>query len=644
MFGSLRRIAHPQFGPVSCRTAVQRHYAVNFAKPPASNKGRDKYSHLNDNSIGIRGGVSSVKLSEVKQQNVTNPKKKPGYGDPTKLAFVLRNIEKRVSDGTLLFEDVSLSCYYGAKIGILGLNGAGKSSLMKIIAGVDDDYEGEVEYPMGLKVGYLAQEPVLDESKTVRENVLDGLPEQSAILFEYYELKEKEEAGELEPQMKARLDRVTQIVTDQKLLDLEWRIEIAMTSLRCPPPDSSVTHLSGGEKRRVALTRLLISAPEILLLDEPTNHLDAEAVAWLESYLGQYKGTVIAVTHDRYFLDNIAGWILEVEGGKCYPFEGNYSSWLLNKQTRLDQEKKREKVLKKHIEEELSWIQKSPKGRQSKNRARLTKYDELREQFKKREYEPGSIVIPQGPRLGEQVIELISVSKSVQTEDGPRVLFQDVNFRLKPGAIVCIIGPNGAGKTTFLKLLAGEEEPDSGEINIGQTVKLGYSSQSRDTLNPYNSVYEEISGGEHELQIGGRVVAMRSYVASFMFSGSGQQKYVSDLSGGERNRVHIAKMLKSDVNVLLLDEPTNDIDVEVLRSLEEGLLNYTGCAVVVSHDRWFLDRIATHILSFEKGSDPVLFEGTYSEYEREMKRKAEAAGTTQQTRTLFRSITKAQVR
>jgi len=551
----------------------------------------------------------------------------------------MRGIEKRTPDGTVLFEDVSLSCFYGAKIGILGLNGAGKSSLIKIIAGVDDNFEGELDFPSKLKMGYLAQEPHLDDRKTVRENVLDGLPEKSAILFEYYQLLEKEEEGPLEPQMKARLNHLTDIVNEDKLLDLEWQVEIAMTALRCPPPDSAVTHLSGGERRRVALTRLLISHPEVLLLDEPTNHLDAESVAWLEIFLSKYKGTVIAITHDRYFLDNIAGWILEVEGGKCYPFEGNYSNWLLYKQNRLDQDKRKEKVLKKHIEEELSWISKSPKGRQAKNRARLTKYDELRQQFKKRDYEPGSIVIPQGPRLGDQVIEMVSVSKSILTPEGSRrMLFEDVNFKLKPGAIVCVIGPNGVGKTTFLKLLAGEEQPDTGEIHIGQTVRLGYSSQSRDSLNPYNSVYEEISGGEHELMIGGRVVSMRSYVASFMFSGNGQQKYVSDLSGGERNRVHIAKMLRSDVNVLLLDEPTNDIDVEVLRSLEEGLIEYTGCAVIVSHDRWFLDRVATHILAFEAGRPPKLFEGSYSDYERQTKKNAEASGLPK--KTLFRGLTK----
>lgn len=604
--------------------------------PPPVKPGRNKYAHLTESNENIRGGMDAARLQEQHKENQerkTSGKKKPGYGDPSKLVFIMRDIGKTLPDHTVLFEGVNLSCFAGAKIGVLGLNGCGKSSLIKIIAGIDDDYEGEIEFPQKPQIGYLAQEPELDDDKDVKGNILDGVPEKAAKLQEYYRLKELVEADDFdeeeEPHILESYQEIAEEVEEEKLTDLEWQIERAMNALRCPPANSDVSKLSGGERRRVALVRLLISAPEVLLLDEPTNHLDAESVGWLEQFLFKYKGTVIAITHDRYFLDNVAGWILEVEGGRCYPFEGNYSSWLLAKQTRLNMDKKREKVLKKHLEEELEWIKKSPKGRQAKSKARIGKYEELRKQQKLREYEPGTIVIPAGARLGAETIILKGVTKSIPSIEAnapDRLLIDNFHFNLGRGDIVGIVGPNGVGKTTLLKMIAGEEKPDEGEVKIGNTVRIGYASQSRGKLNPYNTVYDEIAGPLHEIQMGDKMVSMRTFVAAFQFTGPAQQKYVSDLSGGERNRVHLAKMLTEDANILLLDEPTNDIDIEVLRSLENGLMDYPGCAIIVSHDRWFLDRVVTHIIAFEGDGKLVHFLGNYSEYELDRKARCISAG------------------
>eukprot|EP01125_Pyxidicula_operculata_P010712 TRINITY_DN3528_c0_g1_i2.p1 TRINITY_DN3528_c0_g1~~TRINITY_DN3528_c0_g1_i2.p1 ORF type:complete len:535 (-),score=144.06 TRINITY_DN3528_c0_g1_i2:97-1701(-) len=510
-----------------------------------------------------------------------------------------------------------------AKIGILGMNGAGKSCFMKILAGEDDDYDGDVTFAKGIKVGYLAQEPALDEDKNVRENILDGIGDEITTLDRYYELKNEVQKNPT-PQIIEELKAVEAEVKEKKLLEFEWQVDRAIAALRCPPGDSSVTHLSGGEKRRVALARLLISKPDLLLLDEPTNHLDAASVAWLEKFLAQYKGTVLAITHDRYFLDNVAGWILEIEGGKMHPFQGNYSSWLIAKQARLELEKRKEQVLGRQLKEEMEWVQKSPKGRQAKNRARVERYEELRKSYKTKKYEPGAIVIPPGPRLGGEVINVENLTKTlVDTDDdgneSVRTLFKDLNFKIAAGAIVGIIGPNGSGKTTLLKVLAGVSQPDSGDIKVGQTVKIGFASQGRDGLNPNNTVYQEIAQSDHELVVGDSTISLRQYIAFFNFKSGSQDKLVGDLSGGERNRVHLAKMLKSNVNVLLLDEPTNDIDIEVLRSLEQAIAEFPGCVIVVSHDRWFLDRIATHILAFHDNNEVVFHEGNYSSYEREYK-------------------------
>jgi ATP-binding cassette ChvD family protein len=609
----------------------------SVSKNPAPVKpGRNKYAHLTESNENVRGGMDAARLQEQHKENQQQKgtvKKKPGYGDPSKLVFIMRDIGKTLQDNTVLFEGVNLSCFSGAKIGVLGLNGCGKSSLMKIIAGVDEDYEGEIEFPQKPKIGYLAQEPELDEEKDVKGNILDGVPDKAEKLHEYYRLKELVESEDFDAEDQAHIleqyEELAEEVEEEKLTDLEWQIERAMNALRCPPAHSDVSKLSGGERRRVALVRLLISAPDILLLDEPTNHLDAESVAWLEHFLFRYKGSVIAITHDRYFLDNVAGWILEVEGGRCIPFEGNYSSWLLSKQMRLNMEKKREKVLKKHLEEELEWIKKSPKGRQAKSKARIGKYEELRDQQKNREYEPGTIVIPAGARLGAETITLKNISKSIPASENDgvdRLLINNFNFALGRGDIVGIVGPNGVGKTTLLKMIAGEEKPDQGEVKIGNTVRIGYASQSRGKLNPYNTVYDEIAGTQNEIQMGDKMVSMRTYVAAFQFTGGAQQKYVSDLSGGERNRVHLAKMLTEDANILLLDEPTNDIDIEVLRSLENGLMDYPGCAIIVSHDRWFLDRVVTHIIAFEGEGRVVSFVGNYSEYEQDRKSRSAAEG------------------
>eukprot|EP01124_Arcella_intermedia_P030038 TRINITY_DN6481_c0_g1_i1.p1 TRINITY_DN6481_c0_g1~~TRINITY_DN6481_c0_g1_i1.p1 ORF type:complete len:655 (+),score=129.97 TRINITY_DN6481_c0_g1_i1:94-2058(+) len=622
---SLQTLNHTFINEYRCErfyAKSQREEKVKRNKYAQDEEGERKY--------GVKGGGPADKEKSEKRL--------AGHGDPSRTVLTIRDLTKVLPDGRVLFEDVSLSFYAGAKIGILGMNGAGKSSLMKVIAGVDDDYDGEVNFVKGIRVGYLAQEPALDDTKTVRQNILSGIPEM-APLIKYFETKEKLESKDLKdsekPALEEQFAQISKVVEELKLLDSQWQIERAISALRCPPGESKVKHLSGGERRRVALARLLLAKPDILLLDEPTNHLDAASVAWLEHFLAQYKGVVLAITHDRYFLDNVAGWILEIEGGRCYPFEGNYSQWLYSKQQRLELEKRKEAVLSKQLKAELDWIHKTPKGRQTKSKARMERFEEMRARQRTKNYEPGVIVIPSGPRLGNEVIAVEGISKSVSSPTNQkRVLFENLSFKLTPGSIIGIVGPNGSGKTTLLNILGGIDAPDNGNIKIGQTVKLGFATQSRDSLNPYNTVYEEISQGNHEMPWGDSIIPVRKYVASFNFKAGQQDKRVADLSGGERNRVHLAKMLKSNSNVILLDEPTNDIDVEVLRSLEEGIQDYPGSIVVVSHDRWFLDRVATHILAFEDGG-VMFFEGNYSEYEKD---KTEVRGIRESF--VFRNITK----
>lgn len=497
------------------------------------------------------------------------------------------------------------------------MNGCGKSSLLKIIAGLDEDFEGDARSLGGARVGYLPQEPELDDDKTVFENVMDGLPEQVALLKEYNALQElaasggEKQAGGLNEKQKARFDELKKEVEARNLNDMARRIEISMNALRCPPGDSSVEHLSGGEKRRIALCRLLVSAPDILLLDEPTNHLDAESVAWLERYLSEYKGAVMAITHDRYFLDSVAGWILEIDRGTCIPFEGNYSEWLTSKQHRLDMEKKKEAARARQMKEELEWINTAPQGRQAKSKARINRYKELAAAAKNREYETGQIIIPPGPRLGDVVIDAVSLKKSY----GDRVLFEDVSFTIPPGAIVGIIGPNGAGKSTLFKVITGMIPADEGNVRIGDTVEMVHISQGRDELDDDETVIEVISEGKPTISIGDTEHHIRSYLAAFNLKGTIQERLVGDLSGGERNRVLLAKMLKNGCNLLLLDEPSNDLDVDTLRSLEDAVEAFAGSAIVISHDRWFLDRVCTHILAFENDSKVHFFEGNYSGYE-----------------------------
>lgn len=490
------------------------------------------------------------------------------------------------------------------------MNGCGKSSLLKIIAGLDEDYEGEARSLGGSRVGYLAQEPELDDDKTVFENVMDGLPEQVSLLKEYNAMQEIGSEN-FTPTQKSRFDALKKEVEAGNLLDMARRIEISMNALRCPPGDSSVEHLSGGEKRRIALCRLLVSAPDILLLDEPTNHLDAESVAWLERYLSEYKGAVMAITHDRYFLDSVAGWILEIDRGDAIPFEGNYSEWLMSKQQRLDMEKKKEAARARQMKEELEWINTAPSGRHAKSKARINRYKELAAEARSREYETGQIIIPPGPRLGDIVISTNGLKKSF----GDRVLFEDVTFSIPPGAIVGIIGPNGAGKSTLFKVITGMENPDEGTVAIGDTVEMVHISQGRDELDDDETVIEVISEGKPTITIGDREHHIRSYMAAFNLKGTIQERLVGDLSGGERNRVLMAKMLKNGCNLLLLDEPSNDLDVDTLRSLEDAVEAFPGSAIVISHDRWFLDRVCTHILAFEGDSKVHYFEGNYSGYE-----------------------------
>ena len=516
-----------------------------------------------------------------------------------------------------VLKDIWLSFFYGAKIGVLGLNGAGKSSLLRIIAGLDTDYLGEIQAQKGITFGYLPQEPELDPEATVLDIVEEGAGEAVQLLKDYNAVNEAfaEPDADYEVLMEKQA-KLQDKIDAMGAWDLESQLEMAMDALRCPPADAKIGVLSGGEKRRVALVRLLLQKPDVLLLDEPTNHLDAESVAWLEQHLDRYEGTVIAVTHDRYFLDNVAGWILELDRGQGIPFEGNYSSWLEQKKKRLELEEKQESKKQKALQSELEWVRMSPKGRRAKNKARITAYEKMVEEQKEKREETVQIPIQPGPRLGQQVI----VAKDVMKGFGDRLLYDNVNFSLPPGGIVGIVGANGTGKTTLFRMITGQETPDGGMFEVGETVKLGYIDQDR-PLDGTKNVWQEITNGTDFIEVGGREVNSRAYVGRFNFAGSDQQKLVSELSGGERNRVHLAKMLKEGANVLLLDEPTNDLDVNTLRALEDALLDFAGCAVVISHDRWFLDRIATHILAFEGNSEVVWFEGNYSDYEENRKER-----------------------
>lgn len=534
--------------------------------------------------------------------------------------YVMKNLSKTYPGGKQVLKNIWLSFFPGAKIGVLGHNGAGKSTLLKIMAGLDTEFSGEAWAAEGASVGYLPQEPQLDPSKNVIENIMDGLGGVRDLLKRFEEINMKFAEEMTDDEMNALIAEQAEV--QEKIdacngWDFERNIEIAMDALRCPPADADVTKLSGGEKRRVALCRLLLSKPDLLLLDEPTNHLDAESVAWLQQHLHDYAGTVVMVTHDRYFLDNVTGWILELDRGEGIPYEGNYSSWLEQKQKRLAQEAKEESARQKTISEELEWIRQSPKARQAKSKARIAAFDKLVADAGKIAEGQAQIIIPQGPRLGDVVIEAENVSKGY----GDRLLIDNLSFRLPPGAIVGVIGANGVGKTTLMRMITGQEQADAGSFRIGETVVLGYVDQSRDALNDNNTVWQEISGGVDELLLGKRKMASRAYVGQFNFKGADQQKKVGLLSGGERNRVHMAKMLKSGANVILLDEPTNDLDVDTLRALEEALLAFPGCAVVTSHDRWFLDRIATHILAFEGDSHVEWFEGNFEDYEADKKRR-----------------------
>jgi ATP-binding cassette ChvD family protein len=558
--------------------------------------------------------------------------------DGRKVIYSMIRVSKHHNKKPIL-KDISLSYFYGAKIGVLGLNGSGKSSLLRILAGVDKDFQGETILSAGYTVGFLEQEPELEAGKTVRQIVEEGVQETVDLVNEFNDINMKFAEPMSDDEMNDLIARQAEVQDKLDHLDawdLDSRLEQAMDALRCPPGETLVEVLSGGERRRVALCRLLLKKPDILLLDEPTNHLDAETVAWLEHHLQRYAGTVIAVTHDRYFLDNVAGWILELDRGQGIPWKGNYSSWLEQKQERLRQDEKQESARQKTLQRELEWIRMSPKGRHAKGQARIASYEKLlgqQSQEKERELE---LFIPPGPRLGDIVIEADKVGKGY----GDRLLVEGMSFRLPPGGIVGIIGPNGAGKTTLFRMITGQEQPDSGTIRLGDTVKLAYVDQSREALDPEKNIWEEITGGQEIIELGNRTMNSRAYVSRFNFNGDQQQKKVGVLSGGERNRVHLAKMLRSESNVLLLDEPTNDLDVNTMRSLEEALENYAGCAVVISHDRWFLDRIATHILAFEGDSQAVWFEGNWSEYE-EDRRKRLGAAADQPHRIKYRQLTRA---
>ncbi len=544
--------------------------------------------------------------------------------DDKKVIFSMNKVSKTYkSTGKQVLKDIYLSFFYGAKIGILGLNGSGKSTLLKIIAGVESDYQGDVVFSPGYRVGYLEQEPKLDEEKTVLEIVKEGVADVVAILDEYNKINDMfglEEVYSDADKMQKLMDRQAELqdkIDASNAWELDTKLEIAMDALRTPDPDKKIGVLSGGERRRVALCRLLLQEPEILLLDEPTNHLDAESVHWLEHHLAQYKGTVIAVTHDRYFLDNVAGWILELDRGEGIPWKGNYSSWLDQKAKRLEQESKTASKRQKTLERELEWVRMAPKGRQAKSKARLKNYDKLANQDQKKAEEKLEIYIPNGPRLGTNVIEATGVSKAF----GDKLLYENLEFNLPQAGIVGIIGPNGAGKTTIFKMIMSEETPDSGTFSVGETAKIAYVDQNHANIDPNKSIWENFSDGQDLVLMGGKQVNSRAYLSRFNFSGSEQNKKVNALSGGERNRLHLAMTLKEEGNVLLLDEPTNDLDVNTLRALEEGLENFAGCAVIISHDRWFLDRVCTHILAFEGDSQVYFFEGSFSEYEENKKKR-----------------------
>ena len=537
-----------------------------------------------------------------------------------KYSYVMKDLTKVFPGGREIFKGITLSFLPDVKIGVLGVNGAGKSTLLKIMAGRDTEFGGEAWAAEGVNVGYLEQEPVLDATKTVHENVVEGLGEVKDLMDRFNEISNRFAEPMEDDEMTALLAEQGEL---QEKIDavegweLDRTVEIAMDALRCPPGESSVEQLSGGERRRVALCRLLLQKPEVLLLDEPTNHLDAESVSWLERHLRDYVGTVLMVTHDRYFLDNVTSWIMEIDRGRGIPYEGNYSAWMEQKLKRLGQEEREESSRQRVIKKELEWVRQSPRARQAKSKARITAYDDLVRASEEISTDTAQIVIPIAARLGNLVIEAKGVTKSY----GDKNLIHDLDFLLPPGAIVGVIGPNGAGKTTLFRMITGQEEPDTGTIRIGETVKMGYVDQSRDTLDPKKTVWQEISEGQDEIDLGKRTIQSRAYVSQFNFKGSDQQKVVGQLSGGERNRVHLAKMLKSQANVLLLDEPTNDLDVETLRALEQGISEYAGCAIVISHDRWFLDRLATHIVAFEGDSDVVWFEGNYEDYEADRHRR-----------------------
>ncbi|MFO0962262.1 MAG: energy-dependent translational throttle protein EttA [Phycisphaerales bacterium] len=563
---------------------------------------------------------------------------KPGPKNETQIIYSMMGVTKEI-DRKVILKDISLSYYYGAKIGVLGLNGSGKSTLLRIMAGVDKAYEGKVVAANGYSIGYLEQEPLLDESRTVIEVVRDGAKRVFDLLKQYDEINAK--FGE--PLDGAAMDKLmarqAQVQEELDRLDawtIDSQLEMAMEALRCPPPDQPVNSLSGGERRRVALCRLLLTKPDVLLLDEPTNHLDAESVAWLEQHLQRFEGTIIAVTHDRYFLDNVAGWILELDRGVGIPYKGNYTGWLKQKKARLEIEERQASARQKALAHELEWISRNPQGRMAKNKARVERYEQLVSQNQKERAAEVEIFIPPGPRLGSLVVEARGVSKAF----GDKLLLDDVSFSIPPGAIVGIIGPNGAGKTTLFRMITGAEKPDKGELRVGESVKLGYVEQSRATLPNDKNLWEAISGGDEKIMLGGVETNSRAYVARFGFTGTDQSKIVGNLSGGERNRVHLARMLREGANVLLLDEPTNDLDVNTMRALEEGLEGFAGCAVVISHDRWFLDRVATHILAFEGDSKVYFFNGNYSAYEEDRHRRLGLPADAPPRRLQYRALTR----
>ncbi|MDR1334018.1 MAG: energy-dependent translational throttle protein EttA [Holosporaceae bacterium] len=552
--------------------------------------------------------------------------------------YVMKGLSKVYPGGKQILKDTWLSFYPNAKIGIIGRNGAGKSTLMKIMAGIDKEFNGEAWLAKGATVGYLPQEPQLDDTKTVYENIIAPLTESRAILDEFDAVSAKFAEEMTDDEMNALIARQAELqekIEALGLWDLNRTIEIAMDALRCPEPSASVKNLSGGERRRVALCKLLLQKPSLLLLDEPTNHLDAESIAWLEKYLQEYSGAVVLVTHDRYFLDNVVGWILELDHGNCYPFEGNYSAWLEEHQKRVEQQDKKETEKKRFLDRELEWVRQSQKARQAKSKARLNAYNEMLEQEASKTYNTSVLYIPSGPRLGDVVIKADAIGKSF----GDRILFDELSFEIPPGSIVGVIGANGAGKSTLFKMITEKESLDSGSLKIGETVKMAYVDQSRDALDDNKTVWEEISDSLDELELGKRRISSRAYVSNFGFKGTDQQKYIHQLSGGERNRVHLSKILKSGANVILLDEPTNDLDVDTLRSLEDALLDFAGCAIVISHDRWFLDRISTHLLSFEGGSRVEWFQGNFTDYE-EYKMKKEGVSSIVPGRIKYKKLTR----